>query len=291
MTKYVVTGASGYIGSSIVKSLVAQGDSVLCVFRESSDKAQLGAIEKKIGICIYGGNSESLKSAFLAFEPSIIIHVASCFIAEHKPQDIDNLINSNVLFGTHLLEAMSYCQVNKLINVGTSWQHYGNSDYDPVCLYAATKQAFVDILKYYVNARRISCITLKLFDTYGMNDPRKKLVHLLAQISESGEELAMSEGQQQLDLVHIDDVVQAFKVASRRIRDIASGVYEEFAISTQKPMSLREVVSRYESYTGKRLNIKWGGRSYRGREVMTVWTKFELLDGWRAKNIFPEGLY
>ena len=62
--------------------------------------------------------------------------------------------------------------VKILVNTGTSWQHYENKDYSPVNLYAATKQSFEAILQYYVEVASLKAITLKLFETYGLDDPR-----------------------------------------------------------------------------------------------------------------------
>ena len=290
MANYIVTGSTGYIGSSLVKSLAACGNSILCIIRKGSDLTLLAQVRERVEFCVYDGTLESLSQVISDFHATAVVHVASHFIAEHKPEDITSLINSNVLFGAHLLEAMSGCGVTKLINIGTSWQHYMNREYDPVCFYAATKQAFVDLIKYYVSARQFSCITLKLFDTYGTGDPRKKLVHLLGRVASTGEELLMSPGGQKLDLVHVDDVVSAIFVALEKLGQLKQGSYQEFGVSTRKPMTLKEVVSRYEKHFNKKLNIVWGGRSYLDREVMELWSNFRTLDDWSARHVFPEGL-
>ena len=161
--------------------------------------------------------------------------------------------------------------VTKLINTGTSWQHYENEDYNPVCLYAATKQAFEDMLKFYVEASELKVITLKLFDTYGPDDPRPKLFTLLRRVAEEQTELAMSPGEQLIDLVYIDDVIEGYLLAARRLMDNSVSGMEDYAISSGKQISLKELVAIYGRTIGKQLPIKWGGRSYRTREVMVSW--------------------
>lgn len=111
--------------------------------------------------------------------PDIVIHIASLTSVTHDYSTIENLLRSNIEFPTKLLEAMEVAGVKKFINTGTTWQNYNSADYEPVNLYAATKQAFEDILKYYIFAKGFSSITLRLFDTYGPNDTRKNLYHYL----------------------------------------------------------------------------------------------------------------
>ena len=135
--------------------------------------------------------------------PEIVFHLASLFLAQHTLEDIERLVQSNLLFGVQIAEAITLQGVTKLINTGTSWQHYENEDYNPVCLYAATKQAFEDMLKFYVEASKLKVITLKLFDTYGPDDSRPKLFTLLRKVAQEQTELAMSPGEQLIDLVYM----------------------------------------------------------------------------------------
>ena len=62
-------------------------------------------------------------------------------------------------------------------------------------------------------------MTLKLCDTYGPWDTRTTILALFKRIAETGEELAMSPGEQQIDLWHIDDVIAGFRVLIRRLSE------------------------------------------------------------------------
>ena len=219
-------------------------------------------------------------------KPNVVFHLASLFLSQHEIKDIDALIQSNVLFGNQLLEAMRVNTIHNIINTGTSWQHYNNEDYNPVCLYAATKQAFEALLEYYVQAFDFKAITLKLFDTYGLDDPRPKLLNLLNKAATSGQTLDMSAGEQLIDLVHIDDVVEAFMIAAQRLLENKSTKHEVYAVSSQKPLPLKELVELYSRSIDKPININWGARPYRFREVMKTWDKGELINGWKiSKNL------
>lgn len=146
----------------------------------------------------------NIADSFRAHQVDGVVHLASQFIAEHTSEDIEGLIVSNILYGTYILDASIQADVQWFLNTGTFWQHYHGSSYDPVNLYAATKQAFEDIAKFYVEAHDLRFCTLKLCDTYGPGDTRQKIFNLFERSEASGEVIEMSAGEQLIDIVHVD---------------------------------------------------------------------------------------
>jgi len=284
----LVTGATGYIGSQLVQRLVRDGWEVSIVARQGSSLAVLNSVLPVTSVQRHDGSTGSMIAAVAAARPDIVFHLASHFLAQHKSEDVVALVSSNVLFSTQLAEAMAANGVRYLVNTGTSWQHYENADYNPVNLYAATKQAFENILAYYVEAGLLKATTLALFDTYGPNDPRKKLVTLLRNTATSGEALHMSPGDQVIDLVHIDDVLDAFVLAADQIGAQATPA-AHYGISSGETLSLRQFVALFEKVTGKPVPIVWGGRPYREREVMVPW-QAPALAGWTPRIRLEDGL-
>lgn len=113
---------------------------------------------------------------------------------------------------------------------------------------------------------------------------------LAEKISETGETLKMSPGEQLIDIVYIDDIVDAFVLAGK---NLVAGQYElcgTYGVSSMNPISLREVVKTFEEVVGKKLSIEWGGRPYRQREIMIPWKSFQVLPSWRPKINLAEGI-
>lgn len=285
----LITGASGFVGSNLAQRLVQEGWRVSTVCRVDS---RLPEAEEFLQVTnhIYDGSTESMVNCVEQAKPDVVFNLASLFMSQHAVKDVNALIQSNVLFGSQLLEAMKVNKITNLVNTGTSWQHYNNDEYNPVCLYAATKQAFEAILEYYVQACSFRAITLKLFDTYGKNDPRPKLFHLLNKAAASGEPLDMSEGEQLIDLVHIDDVIDVYLIAANRLLECRAHQHEIYAVSSGKPVPLRELVQLYLDVTGSVIRVNWGARPYRFREVMETWTEGSIIKGWRPKYTLAEGI-
>lgn len=279
----LVTGATGFVGSNLVRSLANKGWTVDVIVRPSSRLDVLEPGKNNLAIHAFNGEMERMLEIVLKATPDVVFHIASMVVGEHEPEQIESLVSSNITFGSQLLEAMSINGVSKFINTGTYWEHYENKQYSPANLYAATKHAYQAILQYYVEARGIEAITLKLFDPYGPNDPRPKLLNLLLRVAETGESLAMSPGEQKIDLVHIDDVVRAYEVAAMRLVNGKVEGHEIYGVGTFCPVTLKEIVTFLEVKTQKKLNIDWGGRPYRTREVMEPWGMYETLPGWQPE--------
>lgn len=285
----LITGATGFVGSHLTKRLISEGWQVYILTREKSHLSKMLEGTQAVTL-VHDGSSQGIIDCVSSAKPTVVFHLASLFISEHASKDIESLIESNILFGTQLLEAMSVNEVKKIINTGTSWQNFNNEEYNPVCLYAATKQAFEAILEYYIQACDMKAVTLKLFDTYGPEDHRQKLFSLLNKVAKTGELLDMSMGEQLIDLVYIDDVVEAYIVAAQLLIDNESLQHEKYVVSSGHNLSLREVVELYIRTTGKNISVNWGARPYRSREVMNPWTNGLLLPGWHPLIALSEGL-
>ncbi|MDQ0114389.1 NAD-dependent epimerase/dehydratase family protein [Paenibacillus harenae] len=287
---FLLTGATGYIGSHLARRLVQSGYRVHILVRRGSKLDLLGTARSSVQIHPYDGTAASLLKLFAETPIDIVVHLASLASVTHSLTNFESMLQSNIIFGTQLAEAMNAHRVPYLINTGTYSQHYNNEDYNPQSLYAATKQAFDDILVYYTEAASLCCTTLELFDSYGPNDPRPKIIPLLIEAYRSGNILAMSPGEQLLDLVYIGDIVDAYVAAAERLLEGRAAGMERFVVATRQPLSLKELVEKLENVTQSKLPIKWGERGYRNREIMIPWNKGVLLPGWQAATPIEKGL-
>lgn len=273
--RILVTGATGFVGQHLLPYLEKQGHAVYALVRPSTDGSKVYTNH----LYVFEDDIEHLASYLLENHVDGIIHLASLYIAEHKPADIKNIVTSNVYLGTAVMEAAVKAGVKWFLNTGTIWQNYNVEPYSdifcPVNLYAASKQAFMDMAKYYTEVSDIKFCTLKLCDTYGANDTRRKIFALFEQIAKSGECLKMSPGEQKLDIVHIDNVVRDFEALAEKL-DNGEQLREEYVVSSGRQKSLKEIAKQYEIDHQVTLNIEWGGRPYRKREVMVPYIGHQL---------------
>lgn len=279
--KIFLTGASGFIGSNLKYYLTKEGFDVYGVYRQIRNKSK---------DLFYNGNPKNLINLMLKTKPDIVIHLGALFISEHKTNNIKQLIKSNISFTNYILEAMTISGCNKIINTGTSWQNYNNKDYNPANLYAATKQAAFDILKFYHSTLNISYINLKLFDTYGPNDKRGKLLNNLMKFHNSQKMINMSEGKQKINLTHINDVCLAYHLSINKLLKSKKKLSLEYGVSAKKNIELKKLVKKFIEINSLNININWGGRKYRTNEIFEPWNKFNSIPGYKPKIKLEDGL-
>jgi nucleoside-diphosphate-sugar epimerase len=284
----LITGSTGFVGSHLSLKLVSAGWEVHRLLRVGLEEP-VPAPAAGVWDHLWDGSTDAAMAILAQTRPDAVVHLASLFLAEHSAKDLDALVSANILVGSQVVEAATAAGCRGFVNAGTSWQHFQGAEYDPVCLYAATKQAFEDLLAYYVGARGLRVVTLKLFDTYGPGDRRAKLFAALRNAARGGGPLAMSPGGQLLDLAYIDDVTRAFETAAESVRSGGAGGHRVYAVSSGERHTLKDVVALYESVTRRHVAVRWGGRSYRDREVMTPW-EGPSLPGWRAEVDLRRGI-
>lgn len=275
----LITGATGFIGKNLIDQLILEHN-LFVIVKESSELNYRESVQT----FLFEDNIHELSHWIKSNNIDGVIHLASLFIAQHKTEDIRPLIDSNVYFGTALLEALTGSSINWFLNTGTIWQNrvHDSVEYNPVNLYAATKQAFISIAEFYAQRDSYQFVTLKLCDTYGKNDTRKKIFNLFKQVSTSGETLNMSPGEQVMDIVYIDDVVKGYTTLISLL-DQKSVAEKEYVLSSGKRFSLKQLATIFSEVSGKPLFLKWGGLPYRKNEVMIPWEKGTILPHWEPK--------
>lgn len=281
--KILITGTTGFVGKNLIARMKDEHELHLLV-RPGSSISEIG-VER---IYTFADDIQELSNYLKDNEIDGIIHLASLYIAEHKSEQVKDIVLSNIYLGTALLEACKLAGTKWFLNTGTIWQNYNAPDYsdlyNPVNLYAASKQAFITMAKFYSETTSLRFCTLKLCDTYGENDTRRKIFTLFSQIAKSGETLHMSPGEQKLDILHISDVVDGFAHLATLLND-GKNSRNEYVLSCGEQRSLKEWAHLYEARNKVTLNINWGGREYRQREVMKPYVG-NVLEGWEPKILF-----
>jgi nucleoside-diphosphate-sugar epimerase len=260
--RILVTGATGFIGAHLVFSLLKQGYTIGIIARASSNLQKFKSIKNKITV-LWSDTYSDIYNGIRNFTPDVVIHAAA-MVNQQKPGQIADLINANITFGTHILEAMKENNIVKFLNIGTRWQHLNSKRYNPVNLYSATKEAFKDILIYY-ETKGIKHKTLELGDTYGIGDTRRKIMELLITACQKREKLDLTPGEQVLDLVFVDDICQFIlsKITSVAFFDNKSASLSGTVIRLH---DLGEMIEKEFKTKGL---FNWGGKSYRENETMT----------------------
>lgn len=287
----LVTGATGFIGGHVVRRLVSLGWRVHILVRSTSDTGRLPA---NLVVHTHDGSTPGLRAIVERARPDITFHLATHFLGRHGPNDVLPMASANVVFPTQLFDALADGGCERILTASSAWQFATDGSYQPVALYAAMKQASDDILAYYTEVDRLRAIRLVLHDTYGPDDRRSKLIPLLWRAAVDGAVLPMSPGEQRIDLVHVDDVVDAFMLAAQQLLTEPVTALATYVVSSGQPISVRALAEVFGAVlrrvTGHELRVAFGERPYRERELMEPWAGGQPLPGWHARVVLQDGL-
>jgi CDP-3, 6-dideoxy-D-glycero-L-glycero-4-hexulose-4-reductase len=221
----------------------------------------------------------------LRFGPDVVLITGASQEMGDDTKSIHSLIASNCVFPCLIAEQLlKHLPRTSLVVFGSSWQFADSEDYRPFNLYAASKQAGQDLLLHYA-LRGLRILELITFDTYGEGDTRQKLLNILVDSCMRGEVVGTTLGEQEIDLVHIDDICMGVEAALNDLKkwDPAHGILV-LGLGSGSPILVKELISRVGRQTGKEMRAKLGERPYRPREIMKVYKNYRRPSGWTPER-------
>lgn len=284
--RILLTGGSGYIGKKMIQRLASDGHKICIVLRKNSDVED---VKKYIERVIYNINYSDVYNQIKDFKPECYINVAGKYYGTHNADTIQEMIEANILFPTLVLDAAIKAGCENVIHTSSFQQCYQGERYNPVNMYAATKQSFEDILKYYVECKVIKVIVLQLFDTYGADDTRNKIFNRIRRLKED-ESIELSSGMQKMFFCYIDDVIEAYAIALKQTLSNEFGFMKKYAIRGEKPIELKKFIEWYCSQMNRVFILNWGEREYLNREIMDPTGYGEVLPGWKTQITYEHGI-
>ena len=289
----LVTGATGFIGERLCRRLSHFGIHPLALVRPKTEPDRVASLQAHAAVEVLDHDPDKLAALVTTARPDVVFHLAARYIASHQPADIPGLITDNVELTARLCEAVTVAGAANLVYAGTAWQNAGSPPGDPTpapnTLYAATKQAGDEVIDYFARARGLNAVTLKIYDSYGPGDRRRKFLNVLAESAAAGETLEASPGDQRLHTVHVDDLADGFIHAGNLMVSGALSGRHSHTLPATEAVTLRGLAETWMKATGTSANIEWGATPHRPGEVMVPW-EGEPLPGWQPRITLEEGL-
>jgi len=266
--RILLTGATGYIGSELLKELMINEQyEVAVVVRDSNKKQEF--LDKNLVVVVYSAHDlEQFEFNIRQFNPNIVIHLAAYSTSADDSTAITQLIESNIIFTSHLLVALIHCNVKLFINTGSFSEYHFSREYrSPTYFYSATKSSAHYMIEYFAKKDNFLYINAILYTVYGKKGKTKKIIDYALESLNAIEPIAMSDGFQKFDFIHIKDVVHFYIKVIENFQNFRTSQID-YDVGTGQCISIREMVKILELITDKKANIKWG--IYKNRSVDTL---------------------
>ena len=215
--KYLVTGATGFVGANLVRKLVQQSNDVSIITRQTSNHWRISDIEDRITICYSDlADRDSVFTLVGNCKPDIIFHVAT-YGGFPNQENRDIMIDSNLVGTMNLLDAAVKYDVGQFINTGSS-SEYGSKNEpmkeDAVCtplnFYGLTKLAATNYCTMIGQTLHYQVCTLRLFSPYGEFENSARLYPSIKNALLNGKRPKLSQPNSVRDFIPIEKVCEIY---------------------------------------------------------------------------------
>lgn len=293
--RFLVTGASGFLGSALVRSLAAKDYSVLAMVRPESDLRRVAEVRSKVEFAYASLDDVSaISKQVVSFAPDVVFHLAWSGGNSRKyvndPAQVKNVAGS-----LDLVALAAEARAKAFVFFGSSVE-YGRyrvpvSEGDPAeprNLYGVAKLATMQLTGALCGVLGMRFCGVRPFWTYGPQDDGLRMVPSLIEQLLDGKRPALTKGEQLWDFLYIDDATDALVRLAER--DDASGI---FNLASGAPIPLRSVIERIRDLIDPDLELGLGDVPYASDQIMHLEASIERLKaatGWEPQVGIEEGL-
>lgn len=284
--KFLITGASGFIGKHVCNQLIKSGAIVYGITRKDNFASDNKMIWCRTNIV----NGNKVEDLFAAIKPQIVMHLASQITGSRDIKYVKPLLRNNLITTINVLTAARKTGCEKVILAGSMEEPLSNHERGiPNSPYSAAKLASSIYGKMFHKLYNLPVVILKIFMVYGPGQmDLKKLIPYAIVESLRGNSPRFSSGKRKIDWIYVDDVVDGFIAAA-----LANGVEGETVdIGSGNLVSIRRIVGLLMSMIDPTIKPLFGALADRTLERIhcaNIDESYKLI-GWKPKMELQKGL-
>lgn len=290
----LVTGASGFIGSHLVRSLVAAGAAVtgLCSSR-SPVAPPAGLTYARADL----RDPQALAALFAATPFRTVFHLAAHGVQQENDGGLST-VEVNTLGAFSLARAALSVPVERFIYCGSALEYRPQSE--PISesaplgsqtLYGASKAAGWLLLDYLVRMESLPLITVRPFTAFGPGEADTKLIPYVIRNALRGQPMQFTAGTQIRDYLYVSDAVEALRLAAEKG---APGDVFNIGAGPKGARTVRSIVEAILEITGAPASLVRFGDAVRSRKdaacLVCDPSRARTQLGWKQQVSFEAGL-
>ena len=252
--RILITGSTGFIGSHIVNLLLKKNICIYDILREKNKNSKyIKKLKKnKNYFPIFYKKFEELEEKLKKIKINTVINCATYYSTNNDIKNIQNLIQTNIIFCSIILEALKK-KINKFINFGSMMEYSRGNYFSPKNFYAITKFSFQKVEEFYKKYNpKIKFYDLKLYETYGENDKRKKIIPTIIKKYLQNQNIKIVSKNLIMNFVHIESLMLAIEmIISNKIQE------GEYCVKNKKFTKIKKIIDSLNKKLKKKIKVKY----------------------------------
>jgi UDP-glucose 4-epimerase len=286
LNKFLVTGATGFIGSHLCDRLLKRGAEVEAITRVVPATTSAACHWRAVDLADFAATARVFRDA----RPDTVFHLASHVTGTRSLDAVIPTFLSNAASTVNVLVAATEVGCRRVVLAGSSEEPLSSEvDATPCSPYAAAKWTSATYGRLFHRIYGAPVVHTRIFMTYGpaQRDELKLIPYVIRCLLEEKPPLLAS-GRRQVDWIYVDDVVDGL-LAAAEAPDAAGGTFD---LGTGMGVSIREVVEELVRLTAPHVQPVFGARpdpaGESERVADTRVTSMKL--NWKAKTTLNVGL-
>ena len=296
MKRTLISGASGFVGSNLVRRLLRDGHEVHLLLRPGYRSWRLDLIRQDVRLHVVSlDDAHGLAAVLKEIRPDWVFHLAA-YGAYSWQNDLHTMVQTNLIGTMNLVQACLLVGFECLVNTGSS-SEYGLKPYapserewlDPNSHYAVTKASATLFCRFTAQDRRVRIPTLRLYSVYG---PFEEPARLIPQLIVNGLKRRLPPLVQRTvvrDYVYVDDVTEAYLLAASHTTENPGPVYN---VGSGRQTTIEELVGMARQILGIETIPQWGSMADRSWDT-DCWvadsSQIRSCLGWEPRFTLEEG--
>ena len=252
--KILITGSTGFIGSNIVNLLLKKNVYIYDILRNKNKKNKkiIDLNKNKNYLPIFYKKFDELEKKLKKVKIDTVINCATYYTSKNDIKNIENLIRTNIIFCSIILEILKN-KIKKFINFGSMMEYSQGNYFSPKNFYAITKYSFQKIEEFYkLNYKNIKFYDLKLYETYGDNDVRKKIIPTIIKSYSQNKSVKIVSKNLKMNFVHIESLVKAiYMIIFNKIKE------GEYCVKNDKFIKIQKLINSLNKKLKKKIKTKY----------------------------------
>ncbi|WP_017661580.1 NAD-dependent epimerase/dehydratase family protein [Baaleninema simplex] len=284
----LVTGATGFIGSQLVKHLIDRNYKVIILKRSFSDTKRIENCLSKI--TAYDIDRCSIEKPFQDIRKiDAVVHTATA--TGRRKESLIEIFEANTAFPLKLLKVAKNFQTKTFINTDT-YVNKSTIPYPELGSYSLSKKHFQQWGEQIALTHQIEFINVRLEYVFGEGDYRNKLIpYAIEQFLSNSPKLKLTSGEQRRDFIHVEDVVLAYYLLLQKESE-PSQYYQEYEVGTGQAISLRQLIENLKNLMQVQTELNFGALPQRPGEIMFSQADTKAMEaiGWYPVKSLKERL-